>query len=214
MYIERDMAYNLLYVGFRDTLEKGEVAKTEELVPGTYFDFDSEGKLLGFEIVNTEEVLGVAAKDLRLSGELLGVKEAAELAGKDRANFLRDMAGRPDFPKPVAHLASGKLWLSKDVERYLAAHPVRRSTRGSSTETVNQESGTGEQQTIRLPYRGWEHREEERHRDYRYEDHEQYEDHEVLDTSESAVEEDTLLDDKDHEVHSPEHDSQKDQESA
>lgn len=122
MHIERDEEFNLLYVAFKDRIAEGEVAKTEEIVPGAYIDLDSDGKLLGIEIVNTKEVLGMPVSDLHLSGELLGVKEAAELAGKDRGNFLRDLANKADFPEPVAHLASGQVWLSKDVERYLEKH--------------------------------------------------------------------------------------------
>ena len=205
MYIERDMQYNLLYVGFKDTLEKGEVDRTEELVPGTYFDFDSKGNLLGFEIINTKEVLGIAAKDLRLSGELLGVKEAAELAGKDRANFLRDLASRPDFPKPVAHLASGQLWLSKDVERYLTAGS---SGSDSYTEIAQENDALEGERTTRVPNQVREPRDEEWYRDYRYEDHE------VLDTSGNAAEEDVPVDDEDHEIYRPDRSSQEDQESA
>jgi len=211
MYIERDTEHNLLYVGFRDTLERGEVAKTEEIMPGTYFDLDSHGNLLGIEIVNTERVLGIAAEDLRLAGELLGVKEAAELAGKDRANFLRDLVSRPDFPRPVARLASGQLWLSRDVERYLRAHS---SNPDPSAGLTQAQRAAGEEQTTRIPYRGWEYREGERYRDYRYEDHEQYEDHEVLDTSGSVAEGGVPLDDEDHEVHGSNRGPQEEQESA
>src|SRR5215216_5573376 len=119
MYIERDKEFDLIYISFQDKLEAGEVAETREVLPGAYVDLDANGKLLGIEITNSKNVLGISAGDLNLSGELLGVKEAAKLAGKDRANFLRDLATKPDFPKPVACLASGQLWLSKDIERYL-----------------------------------------------------------------------------------------------
>lgn len=211
MYIERENIYNLLYISFRDTLEKGEVSKTKEFIPGAYFDLDSDGKLVGIEIVNTERVLGIAVKDLHLSGELLGVKEAAELAGKDRANFLRDFASRPDFPKPVARVASGQLWLSKDVERYLERH---QSGFDVPAERTQDDDAAREELTTRIPYRGWEHREGERYRDYRYEDNEQYEDHEVIDTSQSATDESTELNGEDHEVFRPDRDSSEEQESA
>jgi uncharacterized protein YuzE len=45
------------------------VAKTKELVPGAYFDLDSDGKLVGIEIVTTEQVLEAPASELRLPGE-------------------------------------------------------------------------------------------------------------------------------------------------
>lgn len=205
MYIERDTKYNLLYISFKDTLEKGEVAKTEELTPGAYFDFDSDGYLIGIEIVNTKRVLGVPANDLRFSGELLGVKEAAELAGKDRANFLRDLASRPDFPEPVARLASGQLWLSTDVARYLREHS---SGSAPPSEPAREHGAKREEKPPRLPYRGWDDRKGVPPRDYRYEDHEPYEDHEVIDTSGTDEEESVHVDDVDHEVHGSDRDSQ------
>jgi uncharacterized protein YuzE len=212
MHIERDVTYNLLYIAFRDKLEKGEVAKTKELMPGVYGDFDSDDYLIGIEIVNTKRALGVAASDLRLSGELLGVKEAAELAGKDRANFLRDLASRPDFPRPVAHLASGQLWLSTDVERYLTEHS---SGSSGSSGPIGEKDEAREKQIPKIPYKGWEGREGERYRDYRYEEHEQYEDHEVIDTFEStANSNEATHDDVDHEVHHEDKDSQEAQDSA
>ena len=54
----------------------------------------------------------------------MGVKEAAELAGKDKANFLRDLAARKDFPEPIVSLASGRYWLSSEIERYLRKEKV------------------------------------------------------------------------------------------
>lgn len=206
MYIERDTRYNLLYVGFEEKINKGDVSETKEVSPGTYLDFDSDGRLLGIEIVNTQSVLGKAAKDLRLSGELIGVKEAAEFARKDRANFLRDIASRSSFPDPVARVASGQLWFSRDVKRYL-------KTLGDNSETPEHDA-SGEGQTARLPYKGWEGRAKDNHKNYRYEDHEQYEDHEVMDTSRSAPEEEKLLDNEDHEVFRPTQDSAEEQESA
>lgn len=211
MYIERDTTHNLLYIGFRDTLKRGEVSKTKEIIPGAYLDLDAEGKVVGLEVVNTEHVLGIAVKDLHLSGELLGVKEASELTGKDRANFLRDIASRADFPEPVARVASGQLWLSKDIVRYL-----RIRDRGSDTsqERDQEHNAASEEKTTRIPYRGWEHREGERYRDYRYEDYEEYEDHKVIDTSQSPADEDVSVDDTDHEVYRPDQETQGGQESA
>jgi uncharacterized protein YuzE len=212
MHIERDVTYNLLYIAFRDKLEKGEVAKTKELMPGVYVDFDSDGYLIGIEIINTRRVLGIAAGDLGLSGELLGVKEAAKLADKDRANFLRDLASRPDFPKPVAHLASGQLWLSMDVVRYLNEHSGGSENPSGLT---GEDDAAREKQIPKIPYRGWEGREGERYRDYQYEEYEQYEDHEVMNTFESTADSNEAMhDDVDHEVHHEDKDSQEAQDSA
>jgi uncharacterized protein YuzE len=119
MYVERDLENNQLYVNFGSDIEDGAVVSTSEVFPGVYLDVSPDGRLVGIDIVNTQEAIGAAAADLTLSGELLGVKEAAQLVGKDRGNFIRDLASRPDFPKPVARVASGQLWFSKDIERYL-----------------------------------------------------------------------------------------------
>ena len=51
---------------------------------------------------------------------LVGTQEAASLVGVRPPNFVRDWAARPDFPKPVAALSSGRVWLAADVERYAA----------------------------------------------------------------------------------------------
>ena len=49
---------------------------------------------------------------------LVGTREAAELLGVRPSNFVRDWAARPDFPKPIAALSSGRVWLAADVDRY------------------------------------------------------------------------------------------------
>jgi|SRR5215216_1670156 len=137
MYIERDTEFDLLYISFRDTLEAGEVVETKEFLPGAYLDLDADGKLIGIEIVNSKNVLGIPVSALTLSGELLGVKEAAKLTGKDRANFLRDFATRPDFPKPVARVASGQLWLSKDIEIYMRKQEAPQAPQREATEATS-----------------------------------------------------------------------------
>jgi uncharacterized protein YuzE len=119
MYIERDKEFDQLYINFSESSEEGAVAKTVETLPGVNLDLDVEGRLIGVEIIGAKAVIGTSADEIDFSGELLGVKEAAELAGKDKANFLRDLASREDFPKPIVSLASGRYWLSAEVERYL-----------------------------------------------------------------------------------------------
>lgn len=119
VYIERDKEFDQLYINFSRRSEEGAVAQTVETVPGVNLDLDAEGRLMGVEIVGAKAVIGASAEEIDLSGELVGVKEAAQLAGKDKANFLRDLASREDFPKPVASLASGRYWLSAEIERYL-----------------------------------------------------------------------------------------------
>ena len=124
MYIERDKEFDQLYINFLGISEEGVVAETVEAVPGVSLDLDRDGKLVGVEIVGAQEVIGIPVGQLDFSGELVGVKEAAELAGKDKANFLRDLAAREDFPEPIVSLASGRYWLSSEIERYLRKEKV------------------------------------------------------------------------------------------
>jgi uncharacterized protein YuzE len=124
MYIERDKEFDRIYINFSEASEKGAVAETVEAMPGVNLDLDAEGRLVGLEIIGAEEVIGTPAGELDFSGELVGVKEAAELAYKDKANFLRDLASREDFPRPVVRLASGRYWLSAEIERYLRKEKV------------------------------------------------------------------------------------------
>lgn len=78
------------------------------------------------QTLGATDAIGTPADEVDFSGELVGVKEAAELAGKDKGNFLRDLASREDFPKPIVSLASGRYWLSGEIERYLRRERVAR----------------------------------------------------------------------------------------
>ncbi len=124
MYIERDKEFDQLYINFSESSEEGAVAETVETLPGVNLDLDVEGRLIGIEIIGAKDVIGASAEEIDFSGELVGVKEAAELAGKDKANFLRDLASREDFPKPIVSLASGRYWLSAEIERYLRKEKI------------------------------------------------------------------------------------------
>ena len=124
MYIERDKEFDQLYINFSKSSEEGAVAQTVEALPGVNLDLDAEGRLIGLEIIGAKDVIGDSADEIDFAGELVGVKEAAELAGKDKANFLRDLASREDFPKPIVSLASGRYWLSAEIERYLRKEKI------------------------------------------------------------------------------------------
>lgn len=60
-----------------------------------------------------------------LREQLCGVREAAELFGVRRSNFLRDIASQPDFPAPIASLASSRIWRRADLMAYRARQPAR-----------------------------------------------------------------------------------------
>jgi hypothetical protein len=59
-------------------------------------------------------------------GDLIGVAECAAMARLLRSNFVRDHANHPDFPRPIAELAAGRVWMRADVAAYFEA---RRQTR-------------------------------------------------------------------------------------
>lgn len=59
---------------------------------------------------------------------LAGVAEAAEVLGVSRQQVHR-LAQRPDFPEPVAHLQSGRVWLLDEVEEWQRQHAGRRPGR-------------------------------------------------------------------------------------
>ncbi len=49
--------------------------------------------------------------------EILGVSELAELLGVTKRTAIR-YSQRPDFPQPLARLASGPVWRRADVEAW------------------------------------------------------------------------------------------------
>jgi hypothetical protein len=63
--------------------------------------------------------------------ELVGVKEAAAIVGVRPPNLLRDHAGHREFPKPVAELASGRIWSRADIENYARTRAKRGTLRAS-----------------------------------------------------------------------------------
>jgi hypothetical protein len=62
------------------------------------------------------------------TGGLMGTREAARSLDVRPSNFVRDWASRPDFPAPVAALASGRIWLAGDVARYAAGRRPQKPT--------------------------------------------------------------------------------------
>jgi uncharacterized protein len=57
--------------------------------------------------------------------DLVGTKEAAELLGMRRSNFLRDVVPRPDFPAPIARLAATPVWRREELEAWRDARGKR-----------------------------------------------------------------------------------------
>lgn len=112
-----------LYIHFvRDDPFRAAVARTEEVYKGVFFDFDADGKLVGIDITDLPGLLGIDRADPVAFDRLIGVKEAAELLGVAKPNFLRDFASKPDFPAPAAELASGRIWFLSDVLDFVRRH--------------------------------------------------------------------------------------------
>lgn len=50
--------------------------------------------------------------------DLMGVTEVRELLGVSRQRVHQLIHDDPTFPKPVAELASGRIWLKQDVSAW------------------------------------------------------------------------------------------------
>jgi hypothetical protein len=83
------------------------------------------------------ELRKVIGDDVSLTVEvvprIVGVAEAAEIMGWDKRRVVTYL-DRGQFPEPLTALASGRIWLREDVERYAEEwrerHP-RRATSGA-----------------------------------------------------------------------------------
>src|SRR4051812_41557425 len=126
--IQADRDNDSLYLAFGPaSLAKGNVTKSIRVTGDVTLDFDKDGHLVGLDVMNASNVLASDYVNIHLDA-LVGVKEAAALIGMQKSNFVRDVANHDDFPKPVAELATGRVWLRSQVERFVASHaPARRS---------------------------------------------------------------------------------------
>ncbi len=129
--IQTDREHDLLYVAFASrALRKGAVKKTVRVTDDIALDYDGRGTLVGLEIMNASIVLRSDLSELRV-GELVGVKEAAAIAGVRPSNFLRDYADKHDFPRPAVELANGRVWMRSQIEAYVGSRKRRPRLRAS-----------------------------------------------------------------------------------
>ena len=56
MKIEYDPLRDLLYVYFAEPAKK--VAQTKTIMPGVHADFDTNGKIMGLEVLDASEIIG------------------------------------------------------------------------------------------------------------------------------------------------------------
>ncbi len=116
MRIEHDKTTDSAYLALVDV----DVARSEPLLPWLVADFDALERIIGLEVLDASRHL-----DLARSGpvvELVGTREAAEVFGVRPPNFIRDWASQSDFPKPLAELASTRVWDCRELAAYRDAH--------------------------------------------------------------------------------------------
>lgn len=121
-----------------------EADEPEKAVPAALSIFRDAALRVGLALGEIEYVEAVTDERLRRDLEqpqdaYLGVSEVARLLGvsKQRVSELRS---RPDFPAPVAELASGPVWRGSQLRRFLEGWS-RRSGRPRIIERVVRELG-------------------------------------------------------------------------
>ncbi len=124
---EHDLAYILLRPELRD--QPGGVAQSIRVAEDIVLDLDGNGQLVGIELLNASARLDLDNVSEGTGELIVGVKEAAAMLGVEKSNFVRDYANKPQFPAPVAELASGRFWLRSDVERYMRKDTASRHYR-------------------------------------------------------------------------------------
>jgi len=86
---------------------------------GVTAHWNAKGKLSYIEIYPAREVLGVKDLSKLELGQLVGVAEAAKIIGVKKPNFIRDFVSKNWFPKPIAELASGRIWNREEIVMFL-----------------------------------------------------------------------------------------------
>jgi superfamily II DNA or RNA helicase/uncharacterized protein YuzE len=119
--IEIDRDHDLAYILLRPEL-RGQprgVARSSRVAEDIVLDLDENGQLIGIELLNASARLDLDKISEGTADLIVGVKEAAEMLGVEKSNFVRDHANKSQFPAPIAELASGRFWLKSDVQRYV-----------------------------------------------------------------------------------------------
>lgn len=116
---EHDLAYILLRPELRG--RRGAVARSVRVADDIVLDLDESGHLIGIELLNASARLDVDELETATREIIVGVKEAADMLRVEKSNFVRDYANKPDFPAPIAELASGRFWLRSAIEQYVEA---------------------------------------------------------------------------------------------
>jgi superfamily II DNA or RNA helicase/uncharacterized protein YuzE len=118
--IEIDRDHDLAYILLRPELrgQPRRASRSTRVADDIVLDLDENGQLIGIELLNASARLDLDKITEGTADLIVGVKEAAEILGVEKSNFVRDHANKPQFPTPIAELASGRFWLRSDVQRY------------------------------------------------------------------------------------------------
>src|SRR5437867_1763494 len=127
---EHDLAYILLRTELRD--QPRGVARSVRVGEDIVLDLDSNGQLVGIELLNASSRLDLNSVSEGAGELIVGVKEAAALFGVEKSNFSQDYANKPQFPPPIAGLGSGRVCLRSYVERYMQNEAASRRYRKSA----------------------------------------------------------------------------------
>jgi uncharacterized protein YuzE len=79
MRVTYDPAADAMYLYLTELSAGGpEVARTEEVAPGLMLDFDSDGRVIGIEMLSVSKLPG--ARPMQMAFEILAASDAAEAA--------------------------------------------------------------------------------------------------------------------------------------
>jgi uncharacterized protein YuzE len=120
------------YLAFGDARE---VTETVAPLDDIAIDFDANGRIVGIELVTASRYFDPTVFDEDpYFEELIGVTEIAEYLGKHKQNVAQHYTRRPDFPRPVAALPTGRYWRRGDVESWYEQSKSGRCRRRAAEE--------------------------------------------------------------------------------
>jgi hypothetical protein len=120
-------------------------ARTED--PPTSARADSKDGCLSLLRAELDRVMGASGGEraphtlvVEIVPRLAGVAEAAQVMGWDKRRVVTYI-DRGRFPEPVQALASGRVWVRADVERYADAWRARQADRARRRAAANGNAG-------------------------------------------------------------------------
>jgi uncharacterized protein YuzE len=98
--IEIDRDHNLAYILLRPELrgQPRSVARSSRVAEDIVLDLDENGQLIGIELLDASARLDLDNISEGTENLIVGVKEAAEILGIEKSNFVRDTPTNLNFP--------------------------------------------------------------------------------------------------------------------